>query len=336
MSAGKAIAANAAERSEKAFKNAPNPKKKKKKRRSQAPVALVYFITVLVFMALLAALSIYLLKEFNILDDGGDDEDAVISNTVFTNLYARVNSKGVLSDAAIIRVEPDEQKILVVPVSAMTAASTNKSQTMRDVFETGGMAQLKSEIQDTYDVTIDNYMSITNEAFESVADIFGGITYTPSEELYYLSQDNDQNDIFISKGELTNLDGRQIRLISQYPIFSNGKQGNIEFFGEALTSLLNNAFQQANITTDNLDNIYEIITENSDTDFTNDDFKLQKSYIKDMLASGTMPAEMMCPQGTWSHNDEKFEPSSEFKASLRERITTDVEETADSESSANN
>ena len=113
MSAGKAIAANAAERSEKAFKNAPNPKKKKKKRRSQAPVALVYFITVLVFMALLAALSIYLLKEFNILDDGGDDEDAVISNTVFTNLYAGVNSKGVLSDAAIIRVEPDEQKILV-------------------------------------------------------------------------------------------------------------------------------------------------------------------------------------------------------------------------------
>lgn len=305
--------------------------KKKKKRKSQAPVALVYFITVLIFMALLAGLSIYILKEFNVIGND-ENEDAVVSSPAFSNLYARVNTKGVLSDMAVIRIEPEDEKILVIPISAMTVSSTEKTKTMRDVFKEGGMTELKSAVQDTFGVTIDNYVSITNDAFERVADIFGGITYTPSEELYYLSQDNDDNDISLDKGALANLGGRQIRLISQYPVFSNGKQGNMEFLGEALTSLLNNAFQagQANITLDNLDNIYDIITANSDTDLTNDDFKFQKSYIREMLLSGLVPAETMCPEGTWSQNDETFEPSSEYKAALRERIAEETVEVQES------
>lgn len=293
--------------------------KKKKKRKSQAPVALVYFITVLIFMGLLAALSIYLLKEFNVIKYD-DTEDEVTTKTSFNNLYARVNSKGVLADCAFVRIEPDTQKILVVPISSMTVSAKDKSQTFRDVFETSGMTGLTSAVCETFDVTVDNYVSLTNDAFERVADIFGGITYTPEEELYYLSQENNENDISISKGELVNLSGRQIRLIFQYPVFESGKQGNIDFMGLALTRLLNNAFQQANITIDNLDNIYNIITENSDTDLTSDDFNLQKSFVKEMLASGLAPAEQMIPQGTWGADDESFEVSSEFKAELKNRI----------------
>lgn len=52
----------------------------------------------------------------------------------------------------------------------------------------------------------------------------GGITYTPDEELYYLSQDNDENDIAIPSGDLTNLSGHQIRLICQYPCFQRGQE----------------------------------------------------------------------------------------------------------------
>jgi len=293
--------------------------RKKKKRKSQAPVALVYFITVLIFMGLLATLSIYLLKEFNIINDK-DGDDEVTTKTSFNNFYARVNSKGVLADCAFVRIEPDTGKILVVPISAMTVSAKEKSKTFRDVFETSGMTGLTSAVCETYGVTVDNYLSLTNDAFERVADIFGGITYTPEEELYYLSQENNENDISISKGELVNLSGRQIRLIFQYPLFASGKQGNIDFMGLALSRLINNAFQQANITIDNLDNIYSIITENSDTDLTSDDFNLQKSFVKEMLASGLSPAEQMIPRGTWSENDESFEVSSEFTTELKNRI----------------
>ncbi|MBO5447944.1 MAG: LCP family protein [Ruminococcus sp.] len=292
--------------------------RKKKKRRSQAPVALVYFVTVLVFMGLLAALSVYLLKEFNIIDDGSSEDNAVVSNPVFTNLYARVNSKGQLQDATIVRIDPDKQKILVIPIPAVTTGSIDKSMTLRDVLADGGMTKLKEEVEDLFGVTVDNYMSVTNDAFERVADIFDGIIYTPKEELYYLSKDNDSNDISISKGELANLSGRQIRLICQYPVFSNGMQGNTDFLGEAVSGMINHAFQQSAVIMDNLDNIYDILTANSDTDLTSDDFKLQKSYLKEMLTSGSTPAEYICPEGTWWDSDEAFELSSEFKAELRD------------------
>lgn len=301
-----------------------NTKTKKKKRRSQAPVALVYFITVLIFMGMLTVLSVYLLKEFNIITDDKGEEDAT-TKTSFNNFYARVNSKGILADCTFVRIEPDTGKILVVPMSAMTVSTKEKSKTFRDVFETSGMTGLTSAVCETYGVTIDNYLTLTNDAFERVADIFGGVTYTPEEELYYLSKENNENDISISKGELVNLSGRQIRLIFQYPLFTNGRQGNIDFMGLALSRLINNAFQQANITVDNLDNIYTIITENSDTDLTSDDFNLQKSFVKEMLQSGLTPAEQMIPDGTWSSDDERFEVSSKFVTKLKDRISGSVE-----------
>ena len=296
---------------------------KKKKRKSQAPVALVYFVTVLLFLGMFAMLSIYLLKEFNVIDDKSNNTDAVTTSITFNNLYARVNSKGVLADLAVVRISPATQRIVVVPMSAFTICKSDSSKNFREIYEAGGITKLKSEIKETFGFEIDNYMSITNSAFETVADIFGGMTYTPEEELYYLSQENNDNDISLSAGQLENLSGRQIRLLCQYPVFSNGREGNLQFLGQALTSLLNSAFQQSNITTDNLQNIYEITTANSDTDMTTDDFKLQKSYIKEMLLENLTPAEEMCPEGTWTDNN-KFEVSDDFVANIK----TMIQETA--------
>lgn len=152
-----------------------------------------------------------------------------------------------------------------------------------------------------------------------MADIFGGVTYKADEELYYLSKNNDENDISIMKGELATLGGRQIRLLAQYPVFANGKQGNNEFLGVALETLVNSMFQQYKITQDNLDNIYQIITTNSDTDMNVDDFKLQKSFIKDMLTGGITPATAMVPEGTWSKDDKDFTISEDFIIKLKEK-----------------
>jgi len=290
---------------------------KKRKKRSQAPVALVYVVTVLVFMALISMLSVYLLKTFHVIDSE-NKEETVISVQTFNDLFARVNSKGVLSDMTLIRIDPTDNSILVVPISALTLNTQNKV-TMRDTYADAGMAGVKEAVEATLGMKVDNYATLSNESFERVCDIYGGITYQATEELYYLSQENDENDISISKGELVTLGGRQIRLLTQYPVFSNGKQGNNEFLGAAMESLINSMFQQSYITRDNLDNLYNIITTNSDTDMNIDDFKLQKSYIKDMLSGGIVPAVKMVPEGTWAENDENFTISDKFIEKLKEK-----------------
>ena len=174
----------------------------KKKRRSQAPIALVYFITMIIFLFVIGMLALYALREFGVIGNDDSDSDAGIKSPVYNTLFARVNSKGVLADATVIRVAPDAKKIIIMPVSAFTVSG---SQTMREIHEEGGMVKLEAAVADTFGITIDNYVSLTNDAFENAADIVGGITYTPDEELYYLSQDNDENDIAIPSGDLTNL-----------------------------------------------------------------------------------------------------------------------------------
>ncbi|SFC31336.1 LCP family protein [Ruminococcus albus] len=299
-------------------------KKRKRKRRSQAPVALVYVVTALVFMALISMLSIYLMKSYGLLKED-EDENAVVTVQTFNDLFARVNSKGVLSDMTLIRIDPADDSILVVPISAMTVSKTN-NMTMRDIFSNQRMAGVKDAVEGTFGLNVNNYATLSNDAFERVCDIYGGITYKAPEELYYLSKDNNENDISIMKGELASLGGRQIRLLTQYPVFSNGKQGNNEFLGEAMESLINSMFQQDYITKDNLDNIYSIITTNSDTDLNLEDFKLQKSYIKDMLSSKKSPAQKLIPSGTWGENDSTFVISEDFITELKEKAAETVAE----------
>ncbi|MBQ8965575.1 LCP family protein [Ruminococcus sp.] len=291
--------------------------KRKKKKRSQAPVALVYVVTVLVFMALLFMLALYLLKTYHIIGNEVEEEPVVKVQT-FNDLFARVNSKGDLADMTLVRIDPTTNGILVVPMSGATVNSAD-NQTMMNVYKTAGMAGVKEAVENTLGMKVDNYATLSNDAFERVYDIYGGITYTAPEELYYLSKTNDYNDISILKGELATLSGRQVRLLTQYPVYSNGRQGNNEFLGEAVESLVNSMFQQDYITEDNLDNIYGIITANSDTDMNADDFKLQKTYIKEMLAGGITPAQKMIPEGVWSQDEATFTINGDFITKLKEK-----------------
>lgn len=302
-------------------------KKRKKKKKSQAPVALVYVVTVLVFMALISMLSLYLLKTYHIIGNDKEEEPVVTVQT-FNDLFARINSKGELADMTLIRIDPTDNSILVVPMPGRMLNSAN-NMSMHDIYANSRMAGVKEAVEGTLGMKVDNYATLSNETFERVCDIYGGITYKAPEELYYLSKDNDENDISIEKGELAPLSGRQIRLLSQYPVYSNGKQGNNEFLGEAMESLVNSMFQQAYITQDNLDNIYNMITENSDTDLNIDDFKLQKSFIKEMLVSGITPAERMVPEGVWGDDEKTFIVNADFIQRLKEKAAETTPETVE-------
>lgn len=292
-------------------------KANKKKRRSQAPVALVYFVTMIIFFGIIGTASVFTLKHYGLLKTGTEDTQEELNiRPSFTTLYARVNSKGVLADMTFVRLSPRKNSIAVIPISAYTV-SEGEGKTLRDIYKDDGIKKLQEAVSKTFDISIDYYMTISNTSFETVSNVFGGIPYTPTEELYYLSMDNDENDISLVKGEVVNLSGRQIRLLCQYPVFSSEKKGNNEFLGYAVTQLINNAFQQTSITKDSLDNIYSIITEKSTTDMKKSDFEIQKKYLKKMLDDKVTPAKSYIPEGTWTDKTH-FTVSEGFKEKLKD------------------
>jgi hypothetical protein len=223
----------------------------------------------------------------------------------------------VLSDLTLLRICPEQSKILVVPISAFTVSATDNTSTFREIYAEGGIRQLQAAVDETFGISSDYYATVSNDAFEDCADIIGGIVYAPSEDLYYLSKTNN-DDVSIRQNESVSLSGKQIRLICQYPLFSSGRQGNTEFLGTAVTDLINSAFDQVEMTTNALDLLYGKISKNT-TNLSENDYKEQRVYIKDMLNKKIQPAYSMIPEGQWT-DDTHFTVSAEFKQKIYDEM----------------
>lgn len=300
---------------EKTKGRAPSPKRKrrKKRRRSQAPVALIYFMTLLIFLGVFGVFAGMIVNRLsNHLPEDADLSGNYIDS--YNTLYARVNSGNVLSDLFVIRICPEQDRILVVPMSAFTVSNADGGMTFREVYEEGGIRNLQTAVDSTFGISTDFYVTLSNESFEDICDIIGGITYAPEEELYYIDKNGD-NDISLREGKAVALAGKQIRLILQMPVFSIGRQGNMDFLGFALTEIINNAFEQVEMTTNSLDIIYSKISSNSATSLSENDYKEHRVYIKEMLSKQITPAEALIPEGTWT-DETHFVPSGDFKQML--------------------
>lgn len=288
-------------------------KTKKKKKRSQAPVALIYFTTLLIFLGVFGLFAKTIVEKLST----GHNLDADVSDTYidsYNTLYARVNAQDTLADLFVLRICPEQSRIIIVPVSSYTVSSVDGGKNFREVYADGGIRKLQTAVNNTFGISTDYYATISNSSFEDICDIVGGFTYAPEEELYYIDQKGD-NDVSMRPNKPVALSGKQIRLILQSPVFSSGRQGNTEFLGLALTELVNNAFDQVEMTSASLDTIYGKISANSATNLSENEYKEHRAYIKAMLEKQITPAEAVTPSGNWS-DDKHFTPSNEFKQQL--------------------
>ena len=68
--------------------------------------------------------------------------------------------------------------------------------------------------------------------------------------------------------------------------------------------------------------MYNIITENSDTDWDKNIYKVHKTYIKKMLDTNDTKCQLIAPEGKWQDN--KLEMSDKFIEDLK-KIILDTE-----------
>ena len=286
-----------------------------KKKRSQAPVALVYVITLLVFMAAFAYIAYRLIKQ---MDSWRQDDTVsnVETDPSFNLLFARTEKTGVLRDAAVLRFSPEEDKVFVLPLSAYTVNSAS-GKTFEEIFEAGGARQLQKSVESVFSIKIDNYLTVNKAGFETVADIIGGIVYTPQEDLYKLAE-KDADDISYQAGKAVDMSGHMVTQILGEKVFSNGYKGNLDFLATVLEQLVNNAFQQSNFTKTSLENMYTQLTAGGDTDYTKNEFADDKANLNAMLDKRlNKPAVMMVPEGEW-REDNRFVPAAAFVNELKE------------------
>jgi hypothetical protein len=280
------------------------------KKRSQAPVALVYFLTLLLALSLAGGVSYYLLKKYEVFKPTASDSKKD-STRVVSILFARVEDTGDFKDLCVMRIDPFNKVINIIPQTDVTKTSDGRN--YKEILKSGGMDLLKNKVSETLGgISIEYYATVTNSAFEQVADLLGEMTYKAPQEFYYISQESSKDDISLQKGDLVTLSGRQIVNLASYDIFNDKKAGNLMFLSGALEQVINNGFRQATVTKDNLYNIYEIITTGSNTNLTKDAFNEIRRYLEVMLDERDIPARSLAPQGSWNSDFTAFTMKNDY------------------------
>ncbi len=295
--------------------------KDKKKRKSQAPIALVYFSTMVVFIVILGAIALVLMN--NLVDETektssvsvSDDKPTDENNQTF--FYMVKDGDNNLETAMLARILPADGKIMLVPLSPYTMTSANGAEnTLAEVFESGGASDATSAISETLGISIDRYMSMSEECFENVCDNIGSITYEVFEDMYYVDKNSDDVTNY-TKGDKISLQGSEMRLFITYPKYSNGYSQNVMVAGEFMQSLINNGFK-LQTTRDNLESIYSsLLKESSEKNFNSGDFSDNKEYYYYIIDNFDNPAYFLTPTGTWSEKGYQFTADESFKAQIK-------------------
>ena len=296
--------------------------KEKRKRANQLPVAFAYFLTLLICLGIFGGIGYYIVQRF--VYNEREVSSLVAEDTTptaedrFTTLYVQVTDQGEMENGLLVRVIPDRLAVRIVPVSTGLMAAVEEGDvksTVGEIFAAEGVVAVRRAVENAYGVDIDKYMTVSDSAFDSVVDYIGGVTYTPTEDMFYYNPQTAE-EISCKRGEKIALNHHLLRLFLNYPSFEDGLSTNAKVTADIMESFINDAFMQVDMLTDNLDTIFNIIYNSSDTDMTRNDFVRYKSGIVYILNAGSNPCDSLNPIGTW--HDNTFEVSKGFASELAE------------------
>ncbi|MCD7823546.1 MAG: LCP family protein [Oscillospiraceae bacterium] len=284
-----------------------------KKRSSQASVVIVYLATMLICLIIFGFAAVTLLDIFvtqpaleaEAAESGTTvDEEETVDYSEATETILFVGADGLdINAIVLLRVNPEAGTVAIVPVSKYTLSTVDStSGTIEALFDTGGMSYLKTAVENAYGLTCDKYIKITNDGWTELCEYSGGMTsYVFPEDLYYKDESSGDLTSFSAGNSTRTLWGDDIRRIVTYPLYSNGEQTRVQVIGEIAVALINDAFDtNSENMKANIQNIFNTIYNNSDTDITSKTFASVRDAYEYMLETASSPATYRMPHGEWN------------------------------------
>lgn len=313
-----------------------------KKHASGAPVLFVYVVTMLVCLVIFGSAAVVLLdvfvtqpreeREREQQKNQTSQEEVVeqVDYSEFSETVLFVSADGVkLNGAVLIRTLPDQASIKLVPISVKTVAVVGTStETLATHFENGGITYLKNAVEDVFDITCDKYIKISNDGFNRLVEYLGGTsTYVFPQDLYYKDESTGTLTSF-SQGQATRtLWGDDIIKIISYPLYEGGDAQAAQVVGEISVSLINSAcYTYKDNIISNMQNIFNTIFNNSDTDITSKGFKEKRDALEYLVENaGTSACTYRMPTGEWDQRG-NFNVSEDFSTELKAYFEIEAEE----------
>lgn len=303
------------------------------KKQSQVSVLLVYVLTMLISLVVFGAVALLLLDTFvtkpklarEALASNAGDEDVAADTAVDDYSSARetilfVGAEGeTINGMALLRVLPDALSVKIVPVSPMIYTNVSGTEgTIASLYSMGGMTYLKSAVETAFNIKCDKYIKISNDGFKSMVEYLGGTnSYSFPYDIYYKNEATGEVTSF-SQGQVTRtLYGDDIRRIITYPLYPNGNETKAQVLGELSAALINSACtSNSGSVVSNIQSIFNVIFNNSDTDITSKTFSDVRSAYEHLVSDSTAPATYRLPSGIWDDRG-YFNVDESFKTDIR-------------------
>lgn len=300
-----------------------------RKRASQTPIFISYVVTMLICFVIFGSAAAVLLDKF-VTQPKLEREEA--SSQVTTTVqdeydYSEhrqtvlfVNAEGEqIYGMTLLRVLPDTLTVKSVPISPATIATVgDTSGTLAALYEAGGMTYLYKGVENAFGITPDKYIKIDNSGFNRLCEYLGGTsTYVFPTDLYYRDEDAGTMTSFSHGPATRTLWGDDIRKIVNYPLYEEGFKDALSVTGELTVCLINSACNtNSTALTSNLQEVFNTIYNNSDTDITSKDFKSSKAAYSYLVEKSSSPATYRLPSGTWNQTFTQFTVDTDFKTEL--------------------
>lgn len=300
-----------------------------RKRASQAPVLIVYVVTMLICFVIFGSAAVVLLDRFvtqpkEELKDQQQDQEQVVVDDTYDYASARrtvlfVSAQGEdVTAVVLLRILPDTLAVKAVPLSTQTVATVGDTTgTLAALYEAGGMTYLSKGVEDATGISADKYIKISDDGFARLVEYLGGTsTYVFPTDLYYKDEETGSLTSFSHGPATRTLWGDDIRKIINYPLYENGAKDQLSVTGELAVCLINSAcYTNSTNLINNLQNVFNTIYNNSDTDITSKGFKDCREAYEYLIEEAQQPAVYRLPTGEWDENG-RFIVGEEFKAEL--------------------
>lgn len=293
---------------------------KKKRKKTQAPVALVYFITLVIVLLVIGGISMLVMTKLVLVDDSSSvssEENSIpTKKDNATKLYLLVNDRGELEMTMVERVLPKSAKIVLLPISEKTLAEGTQK-TLAEIYSSVGSQGVKMEIETLLGTEMNNYIVLNHENFENLIDNLASISYTVSEDMYYIDENSD-DIVNYEQGEELTLFGSELRPLLTYPEYTNGPGENVKVCGELISSVVNQGLKTS-LTVQNLSATFSTMVKNSDDkDFSLNDFtEKTQSNIQYIIDNSNEPADYITATGSWNDDGTAFTVDESFKEQLQ-------------------
>mgnify|MGYP002406256277 CR=1 FL=1 len=221
-------------------------------------------------------------------------------------------SDGIAKTYMLIRINPLSGQIPVCVFNENTAAKTiEKNDTLGGFYAKGGIVMAKQALEYTFDIKIDRYAKTTYEDYKTVLNTLGAVEFTVP---YSLNYEGSDKIVKITSGKQL-LNGAKIVDIMQYPKYKGGELERMNMNAEVTAAAIN---QFLSIwLSSKIDDIFSMVINLVDTDFTADDFEKLKPSMEFVARLSEKPSQAIYLDGKIDNKTSVVMPRAALKALIK-------------------